>query len=414
MLLFIALWLDSPKKSPNTSRHSQSSSFDVMPQTSRILVNGHEQTWAQVAGQSPPQIISEASESGNTGLEDSEVRDVDELFISALSGLVEGTATYKAVKGQREKRERLYLDNQNLFEIKYLLTNHSIYGTGARKYLYWQTASSNRGHKCLVFLTFITRSGRSTHKSRHWFLDAISYKLKQNGEFVTWTQAIAATPGGRNYIEGVKADSNLSGEELERLKEKMHHLITCHPKLMAFFCKQHHNDLVFTSEWKRRETYWRIDNILYDSESCSHPKCGLLKILQGKFSDARRNEDHYFPIKSETSRSLCRTQKYQAALPEKSSLEPDSKHFSDDNTAYTLISTHISHLLPARSRHPAFHYSCARHTTSSSPYKRPDRLDTLITQLAVTSSGVDQEVVKPALQDTWSRPHKHHYLSLGA
>ncbi|CAJ0548108.1 Ff.00g048620.m01.CDS01 [Fusarium sp. VM40] len=171
------------------------------------------------------------------------------------------------------------------YRIRYLRTNHSLYGTASRHYLFIGTSLSSQAQEPFIFLTLITCDGKGIPARLAWFLDPLSYKLqrpyhKNRNTFVTWTQATAVASIGKEYVEGDMHGHQLSPRELCNLRKTMDHQLNHHLNLVDCFKDLHLADTRFEFEWQRENTYRDIDRVLGNSESCLDPECRLLELLK--------------------------------------------------------------------------------------------------------------------------------------
>ncbi|KAM0252453.1 hypothetical protein ACHAP5_001100 [Fusarium lateritium] len=186
-------------------------------------------------------------------------------------------------------------------DIVYLLTNHSVYGPGARPYIDYGTITLEDGREFLLFQTLTSRGGKGIRGRLEWFLEHSSYRIQQShynlrNAFVTWTQAIKVEPKGKNYVQGTVSKYQLSPAEMVNLKKAMDHAPAYHPKLVDLFVRLHHSAAKFESEGKRQDFYIEAESILNDRESCPGFGCRLLKNLKDGLQRAKSDEKTYFPI----------------------------------------------------------------------------------------------------------------------
>lgn len=184
--------------------------------------------------------------------------------------------------------ERIRLGSPPDFRIIYLLTNHSIYGTGARSYVNYGTITSEDGQGCLLFQTLTSRGGKGTRGRMEWFLELFSYKIQQspydqrNTFVVTWTQAIMVVPKGKDYVQGIILKDRLSPAEVVNLKRAVAHPPRCHPKLVNLFACLHHSAAKFEPREHRQAFYIEAEAIFNDCESCRDVGCRLRKNLKDR------------------------------------------------------------------------------------------------------------------------------------
>jgi hypothetical protein len=228
--------------------------------------------------------------------------DLDEEKRALLQELsLEMEKFYDIARNHLLDGERIRLGSPPDFRIIYLLTNHCIYGTGARSYINYGTVTSEDGQECLFFQTLASRGGKGTRGRMEWFLELFSYKIQQSpydqrNTFVTWTQAIMVVPKGKGYIQGISSKGRLSPAEVVNLKRAVAHPPRSHPKLVKFFACLHHSAAKFESREQRQAFYIEAEAILNDYESCRDVGCRLRKNLKDRFQRAKSNENYYFPI----------------------------------------------------------------------------------------------------------------------
>jgi hypothetical protein len=197
--------------------------------------------------------------------------------------------------------QRLSPESPADYRIRYLRTNHALYGTASRPYLLIGTSLSNEAQEPFIFLALITCEGRGMPARLAWFLDPLSYKLQKlhhesRNTFVTWTHAIALAPICKEYVEGNMHEHQLSPSELHDLRKTMDHQLKHHPNLVNCFNDLHLANARFDFEWQREATYRDIDRVLGNSESCLDLKCRLLELLKEGFLKARGDSRYHFPI----------------------------------------------------------------------------------------------------------------------
>ena len=248
-------------------------------------------TWADIASQALQGVTSfSLTECGEDDY-------IDKTLNRIIPLLKPSSPMLFACHSQLNDRQKLHLEHPTDYGIRFLFTNHPQYGTGARRYLYWGAASYNQGEKerCFVFLTLLTFDKQGVAASNRWFLDAISYKFGET-TLVTMTQAVAITPIGRDYIQGVLDQVQLAESRLKRLWTKMSHYINDHPELSHLLCYYHNRNSTFVSLTERDEAYYTIERALADNELCTDKRCHLLKDLRRSYHDARKEEHRFFPI----------------------------------------------------------------------------------------------------------------------